>query len=178
MLSPNQDYVTEILEAGAAARNDPKNPLSLPLADFTRDLNINTTSAFVAAQQAALGFEKLPHSASKTFIFTGNILNTSIIPQLLSMGAGKSATAHIIEAVAAVYKDRGFKYVSPGLISFGMRLTKYRFYYGDERRADGSPVYADISGEAHGEHYLQLAEGKEQGPWQQTFVKGSGYKHF
>ena len=53
-----------------------------------------------------------------------------------------------------------------------------RFYFGDERKADGAPAFMDISGEAHAEHYLQLAEGKEQGPWQQTFVKGTGYQEF
>ena len=59
-----------------------------------------------------------------------------------------------------------------------MELTLFRFYYADERKADGSPAYSGISGEAHGKFYLQLAEGKEQGPWQQTFVGGVGYKQF
>ena len=54
----------------------------------------------------------------------------------------------------------------------------YRFYYGDERKADGGPASMDIDGEAHAKLYLELAEGKEQGPWQQTFVKGVGYKYF
>ena len=36
----------------------------------------------------------------------------------------------------------------------------------------------DLDGEAHGKFYAGLAEGKEQGPWQQTFVKGVGYKDF
>jgi hypothetical protein len=36
----------------------------------------------------------------------------------------------------------------------------------------------DIDGDAHGKMYLELAEGNEQGPWQQTFVKGVGYKNF
>ena len=57
-------------------------------------------------------------------------------------------------------------------------LTRCRFYYADERKADGAPAYADVSGEAHGELYVRLAEGKAQGPWQQTFVKGVGYKQF
>lgn len=67
--------------AGAATPNNAKDPLSLPLAEFTGDLNINntkninTTSAFVAAQQAAVGFAQLSDTASKTFIYTGNILN-------------------------------------------------------------------------------------------------------
>lgn len=36
----------------------------------------------------------------------------------------------------------------------------------------------DIDGEAHGKFYVELAESKVQGPWQQTFVKGLGYKDF
>jgi hypothetical protein len=79
------------------------------LADFSRDFYINTTSAFVAAQQAALSFEQLPDSASKTFIYTGNILNSTTIASLLSLGVGESATAHIIRSAAAAYSNRGFK---------------------------------------------------------------------
>jgi hypothetical protein len=97
------------VEAGAATLNEAKDPLSLPLSDFTRDLNINTTSAFVAAQQAVLGFEQLPQSASRTFVYTGNVLNTTIIAPLMDQGVGKSATAHIIQSAAAAYTDRGYK---------------------------------------------------------------------
>lgn len=169
--------LADILEAGAATPSDAKNPLSLPLTDFTRDLNINTTSAFVAAQQAVLGFEQLPDSASKTFIYTGNILNTTTMAPLMDLGVGKSATAHIIQSAATAYKDQGFKYAFPTPISRA-GTDKCRFYYGDERKADGSPAYFDIDGEAHGKFYVQLAEDKSQGPWQQTFVKDVGYKQF
>ncbi|KAI4228369.1 MAG: hypothetical protein L6R36_001652 [Xanthoria steineri] len=151
-----------VYNAGAATSNDPKDPFSLPYADFAMDLNINTSSVFVAAQQAVLAFKQLPDSASKTFIYTGNKLNNAItIAPMLNLGVGKSATAHMIQSAAAAYAERGFK-----------------FYYADERKADGSPAYSSIDGEAHGKHYLQLAEGKEQEPWQQTFVKGMGYKKF
>ncbi|OBT86027.1 hypothetical protein VE02_05532 [Pseudogymnoascus sp. 03VT05] len=150
-----------VYNAAAATQNDPKNPLSLPLADFTRDLTINTNSAFIAAQQAVLAFKELPESASRTFIYTGNITNTTTIAPLLDLGVGKSATAHIIQSASQAYADQGFK-----------------FYYSDERKADGAPAYSSIDGEAHAELYLQLAEGKSQGPWQQTFVKGIGYKKF
>jgi hypothetical protein len=74
-------------------------------------MNVNTTSAFVAAQQAAGVFEQLPDTASRTFIYTGNILNSTTIAALLSSGAGKSATAHIVQAAASAYKDRGLKYL-------------------------------------------------------------------
>ncbi len=95
--------------AGAVTANPPQDPLALQLKDFIRDFNINTTSAFVAAQQAAVGFAGLPDSASKTFIFTGNITNILPIAPLLDLGVGKSATAHIIQSAAAAYKDKGFK---------------------------------------------------------------------
>ncbi|PMD23843.1 putative short-chain dehydrogenase [Hyaloscypha hepaticicola] len=150
-----------VYNAGAVTSNDAKDPLSLPVADFTRDFTINTTSAFVAAQQAVLSFKELPDSAARTFIYTGNITNEIPLAPLLDLGVGKSATAHIIQSAAAAYKDKG-----------------YKFYYGDERKADGSAAFMDIDGEAHGKLYVELAEGKEQGPWQQTFVKGVGYKQF
>lgn len=75
-------------------------------------MHINTTSAFVAAQQAAQGFQELPDSAAKTFIYTGNALNsTLVIAPILTLGVGKSATAHLIKVAAQTYGDSGFKYV-------------------------------------------------------------------
>jgi hypothetical protein len=64
-----------------------------------------------AAQQAVLAFQQLPPSAPKTFIYTGNILNTITMAPLLSIGVGKAATAHIIQSAAAAYQDLGFRYV-------------------------------------------------------------------
>ncbi|KFY54220.1 hypothetical protein V496_07323 [Pseudogymnoascus sp. VKM F-4515 (FW-2607)] len=150
-----------VYNAAAVTQNDPKDPLSLPLDAFTRDLNVNTNSAFVAAQQAVLAFKELPDSASRTFIYTGNILNTTTIAPFLDLGVGKSATAHIIQSASQAYADEGLK-----------------FYYSDERKADGTPASLGIDGQAHAELYLQLAEAKSQGPWHQTFVKGVGYKQF
>jgi hypothetical protein len=168
----------DTLEASAGAPNNPGDPLSIPLADFSRDLHVNTASAFVAAQQAALSFKKLPDHRSKTFIYTGNILNETTIASLLDGGVGKSATAHIIRSAAAAYSNKGFKYAFPSSAPAVLKLTKSRFYYADERKADGTPAYSKISGEAHGKFYAELAEHKSQGPWQQTFVKDVGYKHF
>ena len=97
---------------------------------------------------------------------------------LLDLGVGKSATAHIIQSAAAAYKDRGFKYAI-FCSKFTRKVTdNYRFYYVDERKADGGSASSGIDGEAHGKHYVELAEGKTQGPWLQTFVKDVGYKDF
>lgn len=66
-------------------------------------------SAFVAAQQAVAGFAQLPASASRTFIYTGNILNVQILPRFLDAGMGKSAASHMVWAASDAYKDRGYK---------------------------------------------------------------------
>lgn len=52
------------------------------------------------------------------------------------------------------------------------------FYYVDERTENGQPAMMKIDGPAHGEFVWQLAQQKEQGPWDATFVKGLGYKNF
>lgn len=52
-----------------------------------------------------------------------------------------------------------------------------RFYYVDDRKADGSAKYK-IDGEAHAELFDELVEAKEQRSWLQTFVKDVGYKSF
>lgn len=136
------------------------DPFALSLADFNRVNTINVNSAFVAAQQAVLGFAQLPASAARTFIYTGNVLNVTILPQFISQGIGKSGAAHMIWAASEAYKDRG-----------------YKFYYADERKADGSAKYR-IDGDAHANLFWELAHAETQGPWMQTFVQGVGYKKF
>ncbi|EAT86522.2 hypothetical protein SNOG_05458 [Parastagonospora nodorum SN15] len=141
--------------SGAYTLPDAQDPFSIHLNNFVKDLNVNTTSVFVAIKEALASFAKLPASASKTFIFTGNAMNTDLIVlPLTGAGAGKAASAHLIHAASVA------------------------FYYADERKEDGTPVYREISGEAHATHYLKLTEDEEQGPWQQTFVRGQGYKSF
>jgi hypothetical protein len=46
-------------------------------------------------------------------MFTGNILNVTPLPKFLESGAGKSASAHMMMAAAAEYKEKGFKYAIP-----------------------------------------------------------------
>lgn len=59
-----------------------------------------------------------------------------------------------------------------------MLTADFRFYYADERHEDGSPMYTGLNGEGHAKLYVDLAEGDQQLPWQQTFVTGLGYKKF
>ncbi|CAH0024493.1 unnamed protein product [Clonostachys rhizophaga] len=149
----------------AAATAPPKQDsvLSLPLDTFNSDLNVNTVSAYIAAQQAVLGWDTLPADAKKSFIYTGNILNTSILPVpfVLTLGTGKAASAFWLGLSDATYTPKGF-----------------RFFYADERNEDGTPVGNNIDGPAHGEFYAQLASQEQNIPWHATFVKGKGYVEF
>ncbi|MCJ1403543.1 hypothetical protein MMC11_006766 [Xylographa trunciseda] len=139
---------------------DGSNPFSISVAEYAKDLAVNTTSVYAAASSALAGFRKLPDAAPKVFIFTGNMGNSLIVPEILSLCAGKNASACLMETAAAAYG------------------AQYQFYYADERLPSGGPVMWDISGEAHAEYYFELATARAQGPWDATFVKGVGYKKF
>lgn len=150
-----------VYSAAAFTANYKLDPLSLSFEHFSRDMNIKTYSAYVAMQESVKSFAQLPEAAFKTFIYTGNLLNEATMAGLMALGTGKTATAHVIETAAAAYQDRTLK-----------------FYYADERLSDGTPPFMNIDGEAHGKLYVELAGHKKQGPWQQTFVKGEGYRSF
>ncbi|KAH7323456.1 putative short chain type dehydrogenase [Rhexocercosporidium sp. MPI-PUGE-AT-0058] len=150
-----------IYNAAALAFPPDGHPLSVPVADIEGSLKINTISMYAAAQQAIAGFEKLPKSILKTFLYTGNMLNTTSMPMLISLGIGKSASAHIIQSAALAYSDKD-----------------YQFYYVDERKEDGSPMGTAVNGHAHAEHFFNLAGQEKQGPWDSTFVEGKGYVKF
>jgi hypothetical protein len=70
---------------------------------------VNTVSVYAAAKHAVDGFDRLPRSTPKSFIFTGNILNISVIPKLVALGAGKTASAHIIESGARASSEKGYQ---------------------------------------------------------------------
>ncbi|KAL7807425.1 hypothetical protein V8C26DRAFT_439338 [Trichoderma gracile] len=135
--------------------------LQQQIAAFQRDNNINIVSTYAATQLAIKSFAILPPESSRAFIYTGNKQHLMVIPPLLSQGVGKSGSAHLLHYLSEEHKESG-----------------YRFYFADERKPDGSPVYGAISGPAHGSFYTQLATQKAQGPWNATFVKGRGYVAF
>ncbi|KAH6689923.1 hypothetical protein BKA61DRAFT_533224 [Leptodontidium sp. MPI-SDFR-AT-0119] len=150
-----------VIVYNAAAANFNPDPFAHTVSSFAANLAVNTTSVYAAAKEAVAGFETLPSDTNKTFIFTGNFLPFMPMPSLLlDLGVGKSATAHLIQGLATVYAEKGFN-----------------FYFGDERKADGTPANYEISGENHANFYLELASKKEQGPWNASFV-GSKYVDF
>lgn len=59
-----------------------------------------------------------------------------------------------------------------------MKSGGTRFYYADERSADGGPMYNDISGTAHADEYWTLVQQEIQSEPLHTFVKGKGYQAF
>ncbi|CAI7569356.1 unnamed protein product [Penicillium discolor] len=149
----------------AAALTPPADDtlFSIPADSVAADLNVNTVSAYAAAQEAVKGWEGLPQDTNKLFIFTGNMQNKAVIPMplMLNLGIGKSASAYWIGAADMLYSGHG-----------------YRFIYADERNADGSMKGMSLDGEAHAQFFANLANGKEEVPWHATFVKGKGYVTF
>lgn len=97
----------------AALTNPPDKDsiFSIPSESVVSDLNVNTVSPYVAAQQAVIGWATLPKEAKKTFIYTGNILNVSVVPVplMLDLGMGKSASAFWVGVADTVYSSQGFR---------------------------------------------------------------------
>jgi hypothetical protein len=92
--------------------SDRSHPFLISVQDFDDSLNVNTVRVYAAAKQckhAVDGFDKLPRSTPKFLIFTGNILNISVIPKLVALGAGKTASAHIIESGARASSEKGYQ---------------------------------------------------------------------
>ncbi|WWC89656.1 uncharacterized protein L201_004581 [Kwoniella dendrophila CBS 6074] len=117
----------------------PTNPFDIPLTDFTKALNINTVSPYYAAGVAYARNNKI------IFIYTGNGMNTMLDPKITSLGIGKAGSAHFIEEAA---KE---EFLRPA-----------QFYYCDQRRLDGTPCYTGLSGQAHADLYIKLAQNTEQ----------------
>ncbi|KAI0434767.1 hypothetical protein F5Y09DRAFT_217170 [Xylaria sp. FL1042] len=135
--------------------------------NFQKRMNVNSVSATIAAHEAVKGFLELESqgklgSGGGTYHFTGNALNDKPILGFFSLGIGKSSAAAMVEYLArTAYNDKPFS-----------------FYYVDERAPDGRPMYKGANSDAHADVFLQLAQDPKQGPWQYTFVKGSGYTKF
>ncbi|KAL2797118.1 hypothetical protein BJX66DRAFT_112724 [Aspergillus keveii] len=143
---------------------DSDSILSIPVESFVTDLNINTVSAYVAAQKAIEGWATLPSDVKKTFIYTGNSLNVNIlpVPLYLDLGVGKRASGYWIAVADETYAAKG-----------------YRFHYTDERGPGGVKGKGpNLDGPAHGELYVQLTSHEGNIPWHATFVAGEGYGKF
>lgn len=89
---------------------DEKDPLESISADqVNRDIAVNAVSPRFTAREAVKGFKQLPSSASRTFIMTGNMLNTAVKTDVLVFGMGKSAAAHMVGSASVAYREQGFK---------------------------------------------------------------------
>ncbi|KAI1337103.1 NAD(P)-binding protein [Xylariaceae sp. FL0016] len=154
-----------VIYNAATLTNPPEqdNVLSIPTSSVTADLNVNVVSAYTAAQLAVRGWESLPKDTKKSFIYTGNILNTVVLPapMMVTLGMGKASSAYWIGVADQQFKDKG-----------------YRFFYADERYEDGKLKGMQIDGPAHADFYAQLAAHEGQIPWHATFAKGKSYAKF
>lgn len=136
----------------------PADPIAVSAARLAEILAVTVVSAYTAARLAVKGWAALPASASRTYLYTGNMQNTQLFPASLALGMGKNGAAYMVETAAAAYQQAE---------------KDYRFYYVDERGPDGESVMLAIDGEAHALEFWRLAHRVEgQSHWAWTFVKG------
>jgi hypothetical protein len=90
---------------------DKESALSIPAERVISDLNVNTVSPYVAAQQAIKEWNMMSDETKKSFIYTGNVLNVSTVPVplVLDLGMGKAASAFWIGVADQTYSARGFR---------------------------------------------------------------------
>jgi NAD(P)-dependent dehydrogenase (short-subunit alcohol dehydrogenase family) len=99
-------------QAAQRVARDAEDPLaSITPEALQQDFAINALSPLLAAQEAVKGFKQLDDSASKTFIFTGNLLNEDwlVRPDVLTFASSKTAAAKWIKYASVAYKSKGFK---------------------------------------------------------------------
>ncbi|KAK1978430.1 short-chain dehydrogenase/reductase SDR [Colletotrichum cereale] len=146
---------------------DAGNLFSLPVEQVEADLRLMNSGAWVAAGEAVRGWtedaEEEEEGRKGRFIYTGNILNETPlpVPSLATLGIGKNAAWSWIGLADAVYKD----------------AKGWRFFYADERKADGSSIGSVPDADSNGKFYLELAEGAKDLPSTVTFVDGK-YRKF
>ncbi|KAF4998997.1 hypothetical protein FGRMN_2796 [Fusarium graminum] len=150
----------------AGARTVPSiadDMFTLTQESLIQDININTLGPYVAAQEAVNGWKKFPSETKKTFIYTGNKLNLQVLPMAATatLGMGKSASSYWISLADLLYKNKGMK-----------------FYYADQRQADGGMGGMGLDGDAHGQFFVKLVQQEDGIPCQATFVPGTGYVKF
>lgn len=98
--------------------------LSVTAQRLTNDLNVNTVSPFIAAQQAVKGWSTLPKGGG-LFIYTGNAQDRTIlpIPMMLTLGVGKAASSSWIGQADGFYSNNGYRLVNIYTVNFCALLT-------------------------------------------------------
>jgi NAD(P)-dependent dehydrogenase (short-subunit alcohol dehydrogenase family) len=135
----------------------PDDIFALDVELLRKDGELNIWGPYQALQEATKGWKTLPEDPAqpKVFIMTGNILPFAPIPVLLSLGIGKTASAHMVESATLTEE---------------FQKDNWRFYFATGTTADGGPVYRDLDGPAHAKAYEEMIDRKEQGPWDVRFV--------
>lgn len=84
---------------------------SIAATTLAHDLEVNTLSAFVAAQEAVSRWRALTSDTKKTFIYTGNIMNSKALPlaATITLGIGKSASSFWISLADALHSAAGYR---------------------------------------------------------------------
>ncbi|CAN8106148.1 unnamed protein product [Discula destructiva] len=149
--------------------SDPENPLEVPLDGFDADLGLMVRSPYVAAREAVRGWRdgKVPPAGGGggerkgTFVMTGNLLPRKIVkvPALVDVGVGKAGANYWVGLSDAIFREEGI-----------------RFFFADERKADGSNVGSKPDGDGYARLCLDLVK-DDKVPYYVTFVDGK-YKEF
>jgi hypothetical protein len=154
----------------------PENPdwvSNISVADMTQAFQINTISLFAAAQLALAGWSKLDSKVPTTLIYTGNPLPWFNAPRFVSLGSGKSASASLIESMAATYGGDGKRWDNPFMLDlWSCSIADLgRFYFAQQVAGPEGGVDPGINGPVVAESYWDVIQRNSQGGWKISFDK-------
>jgi hypothetical protein len=89
--------------------SDWSDPFSAGAEAFVADTAVNAVGAFVSLQEAVAGFGTLDEETPKVFIATGNVLPFKPFPGGASLGAGKAALVHLVDASIKAFGSKGYR---------------------------------------------------------------------
>ncbi|PWW79361.1 hypothetical protein C7212DRAFT_355386 [Tuber magnatum] len=123
---------------------------------ISQELAVNTVSLYAAVQAAVEGWDGLGKDevdgGPRTLIYTENPLPWTNLPKFVSLAMGKSASATLVESLAATYGAGG-----------------KRFYFTMQVDEETGGLYDGIDGPAAAQVYWDLIQREEQGGWKISF---------
>ncbi len=153
-------FLTVICTAAMFTHDGPDSILGFKPDVFNTSVAINSSSAIVAIAESVKAFRQLPADSRKTFIYTGNMFNTNVVPGVMTFGIVKGITSFAIRTAA-----ENEQYAKEGM----------RFYYADERNPkDNGGTGMTPNADSTANTYLELAEAKTQRDWHYAFAEGKG----
>lgn len=147
----------------------------MPLEKFEEAAAVGL-AVYTIAQEALSGFRSEQHqSHPKALLVTGTLLPflPADSPNFMALSIQNTIKARLVDYLAHAYAKEGFRYVlSLHQCGRACLIVGFRFYFPFLVSHEGTLPWKDFpsSGPAHAKVFWELANSKEQGPYDYRYV--------